>query len=180
VVEVTILDTTPPTVDAGPDLLFLLGETVTLPIPVVSDVCDTNPSVTDDAPDPFPVGTTVVTFTATDVSGNAGTDSVAITVQTPQDAIRELIAAVNASGLARPWKVVLTVKLQLAIHFLDLADRAERPLVRRVLRAVAIGQLECFEADVQRLVRQGRLDAETGAAWRAKSARLRAAIARLE
>jgi hypothetical protein len=176
---VTVVDTTPPTVDAGPDRRFILGETVTLPTPTVSDVCDTNPAVTDDAPDPFPVGTTLVTFTATDASGNAGTDSVAITVQTPQDAIRDLIAAVNASGLARPWKGVLTTKLQLAIFFLDLADRAERPLVRRVLRAVAIGHLGCFEAEVQQLVRHGRLDAATGAAWRAKSARIRAAIAGL-
>ena len=39
--------------------------------PSATDRCDTNPTLTDDAPALFPLGPTAVTFTATDDAGNA-------------------------------------------------------------------------------------------------------------
>jgi hypothetical protein len=51
----------------------------------VSDIADPNPTVTTDAPAIFPVGTTIVTFTARDASGNVTKASSALTVR-PQPA----------------------------------------------------------------------------------------------
>ncbi|OLC32984.1 MAG: hypothetical protein AUH84_07885 [Thaumarchaeota archaeon 13_1_40CM_4_38_7] len=73
----TITDSTPPTIipppyifanAAGPLTLVILG------LPTVSDTQDPNPTVTNNAPaNGFPVGTTIVTWKATDYSGNHGT-----------------------------------------------------------------------------------------------------------
>src|SRR2546428_496193 len=73
----TITDSTPPTIipppyifanAAGPLTLVILG------LPTVSDTQDPNPTVTNNAPaNGFPVGTTIVTWKATDYSGNYGT-----------------------------------------------------------------------------------------------------------
>jgi hypothetical protein len=52
---------------------FFAGATAT-------DICDPAPVITNDAPDLFPLGSTTVTFTATDASGNAGTCAAAVAV----------------------------------------------------------------------------------------------------
>ena len=44
------------------------------------DIVDPNPVVADDAPNLFPVGDTVVTFTATDASGNQATAQATVTI----------------------------------------------------------------------------------------------------
>lgn len=89
--RVTVIDTTPPA--------------VTCPAPVVvecnsfcgvasddsvladffaaasaTDVCDDDPDLTDDRPSCFPLGQTVVTFTATDATGNTSMCTSAVTV----------------------------------------------------------------------------------------------------
>jgi Tol biopolymer transport system component len=83
-VTITIRDTTPPTLtppadtqvdEGGPD-----GTTVALGQPTVSDICDPNPVVTNNAPAKFPLGATTVTWTATDASGNAATAQQKVTV----------------------------------------------------------------------------------------------------
>ena len=45
-----------------------------------TDIVDPSPTIANDAPESFPVGTTVVTFTATDASGNQATAQATITV----------------------------------------------------------------------------------------------------
>jgi len=47
---------------------------------VVGDNCDPDPAVTNDAPAVFPLGTTVVTWTASDASGNSSTCAQSVTV----------------------------------------------------------------------------------------------------
>ncbi|MBI5497270.1 MAG: HYR domain-containing protein [Deltaproteobacteria bacterium] len=54
--------------------------TVPLPAPTVTDDRDAPLSITDDAPALFPAGDTVVTFTATDPWGNAGTAQLIVRV----------------------------------------------------------------------------------------------------
>lgn len=49
--------------------------------PTATDNCDPNPSIDHDAPPVFPLGDTVVTFTATDDSGNEGTCTATVTVE---------------------------------------------------------------------------------------------------
>jgi trimeric autotransporter adhesin len=89
---VTIVDTTAPVVTAPTDITveaqsaagtpaseasivdFLAGSSAT-------DVVDASPAFSHDAPSTFPLGTTVVTFTYTDVTGNTGIDTASVTVE---------------------------------------------------------------------------------------------------
>ncbi|MCP3976451.1 MAG: DUF5011 domain-containing protein, partial [bacterium] len=83
--SVTITDTTAPAITAPDDITIECtspsGENVSLGTPVVTDACDNNPSVSDDAPATFPLGTTTVTWTATDASGNSAQDTQLVIVQ---------------------------------------------------------------------------------------------------
>ena len=45
-----------------------------------SDLCDTNVTITSDAPEFFQLGDTLVTFTATDDSGNSAQTAATVTV----------------------------------------------------------------------------------------------------
>ncbi|HZE88582.1 MAG TPA: HYR domain-containing protein, partial [Verrucomicrobiae bacterium] len=75
---VTVHDTVAPSIVAPPpvtaECTSPAGAMPPLGTPVVADVCDPSPIVSNDAPTSFPVGTTTVTWTATDHSANAGTD----------------------------------------------------------------------------------------------------------
>jgi hypothetical protein len=84
--SVTVGDTLPPelvcpgevTVGTGPDNTDCL-----VPVsldPVVEDACDASPVVTSNAPALYPLGTTVVEFTAEDAAGNASTCETRVTV----------------------------------------------------------------------------------------------------
>lgn len=83
--QVTVVDTTPPSVAPPADLVVEATgalTTVSLPAPSVSDLADPAPVIVNDAPaGGFPLGTTAVTFTATDISGNTGTAAMQVTVQ---------------------------------------------------------------------------------------------------
>lgn len=90
--KVTVADTVAPTIVAPPDLEDVectspSGASPDLGTPTVSDVCDAAPVVGNDAPPVFPLGTTVVNWTATDGSGNVGSDtqSVEVVDTTPPD-----------------------------------------------------------------------------------------------
>jgi predicted phosphodiesterase len=79
---VFVNDSTPPAIHAPPNVISnASGEVLTrvsLGFPVVSDIVDANPSVSNDAPSTgFPPGTTSIVWTATDDHGNF-----AIAVQT--------------------------------------------------------------------------------------------------
>jgi hypothetical protein len=84
IVTVTVVDTTAPTIVAPADVTAEAtskdGTPVTLGTPTVSDNSDPNPTVTNNAPALFPLGTTVVTWTATDASGNTATAKQNVTV----------------------------------------------------------------------------------------------------
>ncbi len=83
---VTVTDVTLPvvvapankSVNAPPDKCTVLAGLVALGTPTVTDNCSY--VVTNDAPLQFPLGATVVTWTATDASGNVGTASQTVTV----------------------------------------------------------------------------------------------------
>ena len=79
-------NTTPPTITAPADIMVECntanGATgVDLGTPTVSDDTDPNPTVTSDAPATFPLGSTTVTYTATDSSGNSASDTQTVTVE---------------------------------------------------------------------------------------------------
>jgi hypothetical protein len=83
--QVTVVDTTSPAIAAPADVTAECtspaGTPVSLGTPTVSDVCDASPTVTDDAPALFPLGPTLVTWTATDTSGNGNSDGQTITIE---------------------------------------------------------------------------------------------------
>ncbi len=87
--ETFTVDNTPPSLTApanvGPTEATGLFTVVALGSPIVSDILDPAPGVTNDAPASFPVGITVITYTATDWAGNVSTatQTVTITDSTP-------------------------------------------------------------------------------------------------
>ena len=80
---VTIVDTTAPSITA-PDSITAEATSansnvVSLNNPVSSDLVDT-PSISNNAPDIFPLGETTVTWTATDISGNSASVTQTVTI----------------------------------------------------------------------------------------------------
>ena len=83
---VTVVDATPPMfTSVPPDLTASNCGPVDLGVPAATDDCAGSPTFSNDAPVSFLVGTSVVTWTATDVSGNntTATQTVTVTDLTP-------------------------------------------------------------------------------------------------
>ena len=77
----------------------------------VSDICDPNPAITSNELDIYPPGTTTVTFTATDASGNSASCSVNVTVSDiPTFAIT--IISPEEGATYKTTSVDLTYRLQ--------------------------------------------------------------------
>jgi hypothetical protein len=81
----TVQDTLAPFIQAPGDITAECtspaGTPVDLGMPIVSDECDANPSISNDAPALFPLGTTTVNWLATDADGNQGQDIQAVLVE---------------------------------------------------------------------------------------------------
>lgn len=88
---ITVVDTTAPTVIAPLPITVEADTPTGTPIsdPAIAaflsgaialDVVDQNLTITNDAPSIFPLGTTTITFTATDDSGNSASDTSTVTV----------------------------------------------------------------------------------------------------
>jgi PKD repeat protein len=106
---VTVTDNTAPAITAPADIsVESSGATaVTLGTPTVSDLADPNPVVTNDAPETFTLGTTTVTWKATDASGNSETADQKVTV-TPPTILHVSDLDATASGNNR-WTATVTV-----------------------------------------------------------------------
>jgi hypothetical protein len=101
IAPVTVKDNQPPILSNVPapisvEQTALAGTPVTVPLPTATDNC-TVVTVVSDAPAVFPLGTTTVTFTAKDSSGNVATASTTVTVvDTTPPTIHTLIATPNS------------------------------------------------------------------------------------
>jgi hypothetical protein len=101
----TVVDKEPPTIDAGPDQTRLITNQkqvqVTFPPPVTSDNC---PGQTSACVPPsgsqFPSGTTTVTCTATDTSGNTALDTLLVFVSHAAPLLGAGMLVVLCAGLA--------------------------------------------------------------------------------
>jgi Ca2+-binding RTX toxin-like protein len=80
---VTIVDTTSPSITAPGSITIEATSSdsniITLGNPVSSDLVDI-PSISNNAPDLFPLGETIVTWTATDTSGNSASTTQTVTI----------------------------------------------------------------------------------------------------
>ncbi|MEM1260905.1 MAG: HYR domain-containing protein [Pseudomonadota bacterium] len=101
---VTVTDTTAPTISGlvnvqTPSTGMLTP--ITLQVPAVADLVDPNPTMSNDAPAAgYPMGMTVVTWTATDTSGNAATAQQTVTVTAPNAGPLTLTAPANVTSEA--------------------------------------------------------------------------------
>jgi hypothetical protein len=81
---VTISDLVPPDLTAPPDLTIECsdpgGQSVDIGSATATDICDSNPAVTRDAPETYSLGDTIVTWSATDASGNSSTVTQTVTI----------------------------------------------------------------------------------------------------
>jgi hypothetical protein len=76
---VTVEDNQAPTITAPANLNVTLGSPITLGNATASDNCGT-PTITNNAPTSYPLGVTVVTWTATDAAGNTASAQQTVTV----------------------------------------------------------------------------------------------------
>jgi len=100
---ITIVDTTTPTFTFVP-LDVSAGDcgAVSLGAATAADDCAGTPAVTNDAPATFGVGTTVVTWTATDASGNAATATQRVVVT---DAVPPAAACEPVNPIGHEFRV---------------------------------------------------------------------------
>jgi hypothetical protein len=83
--QISVVDTTPPVIAAPGDILAECTSPVGTPVdigtPAVSDICDSSVDIGNNAPGIFNIGSTNVTWTAADDSGNLGSDTQIVTIQ---------------------------------------------------------------------------------------------------
>lgn len=105
-ISVTTIDTTPPQLAVPADMTVeAVGPStnVELGMPAVIDQVDPNPLVTNNAPEGFPLGTTLVVWTATDFSGNtASATQTIIVTSTLYDNFDGQSAYILAKGVESP------------------------------------------------------------------------------
>jgi len=121
---VTVRDTTPPAVTAPADHTAEATGTLT-PLDAddygtatAADLADPDPEITSDAPASFPLGDTVITWTATDGSGNSATAAQTVTVR---DTTPPVIEAAGDLQVAAPAGRSATVPFEVP-GATDLAD----------------------------------------------------------
>jgi hypothetical protein len=128
---VRVVDTTPPMLFAPGDRTYVAPTSAGEPsssftrLAAATDIADPRPSISSNAPDIAPIGTTIVTFTARDASGNHTSATSRMTVlppgsQVPQAAAPDRTPPDDVGGLtarAGDRRVVLTWKLPKAADF---------------------------------------------------------------
>jgi len=130
---VTVVDTTAPELTAPADVTVEQasadGTAVELGTPQVSDICDAAPVVTNDAPAVFPLGTTEVTWTATDDSGNQTTATQQVTVEdtTPPEIVN---LWVTKPSIWPPNKIMVSINVLAEVR--DICDIAPVCRITRI------------------------------------------------
>jgi hypothetical protein len=123
-VVITVEDRTPPTITVPErttvEQTSLAGTPVTLEDPVVKDNCSPA-SVSNDAPAAFPLGSTLVTYTAVDAAGNVGTATTTVLVRdTTPPALANIPAPVSVEQQG-PAGTPVVLALPTATDICDVA-----------------------------------------------------------
>jgi hypothetical protein len=129
-ISITIRDTLPPAIVAPANLTVNesdpSGTGVSLGQPTVSDICDPNPTVVNDAPALFGFGTRIVTWTATDASDNSASVQQTITV-IPGPPMNQLD---NLSKYVQYQVLAGTIEAEMEMSLLAKAYAARDALLR--------------------------------------------------
>jgi len=156
------LDSTPPTITCPSNITVEptcpSGAVVTYTTPVGTDNCSGATTVRTAglaSGSVFPIGTTTVTYTVTDTSGNSASCSFTVTVETPQAAIQDLInrvqALINQGALNQQNGQGLINKLQAALDDLNNGNTGK-----------ACDELDSFIDKVQGYIQHGTLTPAQG------------------
>jgi HYR domain/Immunoglobulin domain/FIMAH domain len=156
------LDSTPPTITCPSNITVQptcpSGAVVTYTAPVGVDNCPgamTTRTAGLASGSVFPIGTTTVTYTVTDTSGNSASCSFTVTVKTPAAAIQDLInsvqALINQGVLNQSNGQGLINKLQAALNDLNSGNTAR-----------ACDDLDSFIDKVQGYIQHGTLTSAQG------------------
>jgi len=99
--HLTVEDTTPPSITAPDDITVSASGSIAVDVgtATASDIF-TPIIITNDAPAQFPVGTTTVTWTATDPNGNTATDTQQVTVNYVNPGVILSVTASNPTTVA--------------------------------------------------------------------------------
>jgi pimeloyl-ACP methyl ester carboxylesterase len=122
--KVTVVDTQPPVLTNVPPPVTVeqtshKGTPVPLPLPKATDICDAAPDVKSNAPAVFPLGTTRVTFIATDDSGNQAKASTTVTVVDTKPPVIQGITP-SPDVLWPPNRAMRSVDLNVSVY--DICD----------------------------------------------------------
>ena len=122
--SVSVHDTTPPVLGASPASQIInatgpTGAVVTYTTPSASDNCSVTVSCFPAPGSTFPIGTTTVVCTATDVGGNTVTQSFTVTVKGARDQVVALIQMIGGLPVSRDVRSNLTEKLADVLRDLD-------------------------------------------------------------
>jgi hypothetical protein len=159
---VTVVDNTAPVISCPADIVLEptcpSGAIATFADATATDNCGVQSVARTAGPasgSVFPIGTTTVTFTATDIHGNTASCSFTVTVKTVVQTIDGLKAAVSANQqLNAPQRNGLISKLDAARqHFLSGNQNG------------ACSKLADFVNSTQNFIDHGDLSAATGNAW---------------
>jgi len=163
------LDSTPPTITCPANITVEptcpSGAVVTYTAPIGTDNC---PGATTArtaglaSGSVFPIGTTTVTYTVTDASGNTASCSFTVTVKTVFQTIEDLKTSINSSSLSGPQKQGLIAKLNAAEDALAQGHTSS-----------ACQKLADFINSVQNYIDHGDILAAVGQAWISTAAHVR-------
>ena len=124
---VNVVDTTAPVVAAPADVQGYLGNPVVLGTPDVVEAVGVTAVFNDWPGGDFPLGDTTVTWTATDTSGNSGTDTQLVTILEPLDLDIVSFRASGRAKLSRNPLIDFVVKVKNQGN--NVTDTAEATLV---------------------------------------------------
>jgi hypothetical protein len=129
--ELTWLDSTPPAIEVPADITVNAtrpsGATVSYDAVTATDELDPNPTVSCDheSGSIFPIGTTPVTCTATDASGNTATASFNVIVKGAVEQINDLKSYVASLNIQAGLKRSLQAKLDDALAYLNAGSTTQ-------------------------------------------------------
>ena len=158
---VTVIDNTPPVISCPANITLEpscpTGAIATYATPTATDNCGVQSVVRSAglaSGSVFPIGTSTVTHTATDIYGNTSSCSFTVTVLTPQAVVQNLINSVQASSLTGTQKNGLLAKLNAALSAINNGQYN-----------VACPKLSDFVNSVGNLISHGDITAAQGNAW---------------